>query len=61
MAYRRYSLCSAGDGMAGKKAPAQNAYANFLSPLSTAVAECPTFLSASESRSFDTPNLSAQY
>jgi hypothetical protein len=36
-------------------------YAIFFSSLSTASAECPTFLTASESRSFDTLNLSAQY
>jgi|SRR5260370_10717407 hypothetical protein len=36
-------------------------YANLFSSRSTASAECPTFLTASESRSFDTLNLSAQY
>jgi hypothetical protein len=35
--------------------------ANLFNSLSTASAECPTFLTASESRSFDTLNLSAQY
>jgi hypothetical protein len=36
-------------------------YASLFSSLSTASAECPTFFTASESRSFDTLNLSAQY
>jgi hypothetical protein len=41
--------------------PRLEPYAFRSSSRPTASAECPTLLTASESRSFDTPNLSAQY